>query len=142
MAAPSVSTTGTFNVAASLSSTTITGSVATNLVVTGLSMTSSHQTNKLKDGTNATLGAVASNARDELRVDFIYKSTNFPRIPIMEVVTVASSSSSVMDGKWYYKGDLSDAYSAGDFAKYSMTLVRHYDVDAAASSDLSVPAQA
>jgi hypothetical protein len=136
MAAPSLLTTGTFGSLATLASSQLTA-IQANIKVVGLTLTQNADVAKLKEGANVTEAIIAHNMSDALKVDFIYKGSNFPRITPLQIVTVSASSSTVIDGEYYYGGDLSITATLGDFTKYSMTLYREYSEAGTAVVDLT-----
>lgn len=136
MAAPNLLTGGTFGSLATLAGGPLTA-IQANIKVVGLTLTEAANVAKLKDGANVTSGIVGHDMSDSLKVDFIYKGSNFPRLTPLLIVTVSASSSTTVDGEYYYTGDLSVTATLGDFTRYSMTLAREYDEAGTAVVDLT-----
>lgn len=128
MAAPTVSTTGTFGAKATLASSALT-SVAASIKVTGLNVGGNFDKSDFVTGENTKIGALASGGVKTLSIEFIYAGSDCPEPAPLEVVTVSAASDARANGKWMFAAMIDRGASQGQFMKYSLKLEQYLDTD-------------
>ena len=133
MATPTVGTVGGYNTAATLASTTLTA-IQANTVVTRLTLSETISESALRIGDNSPVGALFHGKSLDLNVELIYKTTDFPKIPALETITVSAATDTAFNGTWYYAGNMNRATTPDGFESISFTLRRHYAGDCTTQS--------